>query len=134
MRLLSGGLENVAVIAFLPGDLAARVPTLSTDVRIDGEYARKLWQKHRLGHAALGLVQTIIDFGWCTKTRMNQLDFLYVDGVWDARKHYVMGIKSAKGGRETWLTTLHPSNENDMRRRIRRAQEKAAIIRGPKGD
>jgi hypothetical protein len=78
MRFLQGGAGNIRVVAFLPGALASRMPTLSTDVRLDGDYARKIWEKHRLGHEALGLIQTIIDHGWCTASRPHQLDFLYV--------------------------------------------------------
>lgn len=126
MRFLSGGMRNVAVIAFLPGHLAARIPTRSTDVRIDGDYARKIWQKHRLGHEKLGLIQPMIDRGWCTKTRNGQLDFMYVD---EAGSRYILGIKAAKGGQETWLTTLHPTNEYEIRRRLRRAREADALIR-----
>jgi hypothetical protein len=63
IRFLKGGISNVAVVAFLPGDLAALMPTLSTDVRIDSDYARKIWEKHRLGHEAVGLVQTMISSG-----------------------------------------------------------------------
>jgi hypothetical protein len=131
IRFLKGGLSNVAVVAFLPGDLAALMPTLSTDVRIDGDYARKIWEKHKLGHEALGLVQTMISSGWCTKSRPNHLDFLYVDGR-GAPKHYILGIKSAKNGQETWITTLHPTDENEMRRRLRRAREKDALLRAGK--
>jgi hypothetical protein len=125
-------MANTAIIAFLPGDLAAHIPTLSTDVRIDGDYARKLWEKHKLGHEALGLVQIMIDVGWCTKSRSNQLDFLHVDGSWGPPRHYILGIKGTKAGQETWLTTLHPTNEYEMRRRIRRAKEKGTVIRAPK--
>ncbi len=132
MRFLSGGMKNTAVIAFLPGDLAARMPTLSTDVRIDGEYARKLWEKHGLDYDALGLIQTIINDGWCTRSRGGQLDFMYVDGRYGIPKHYVLGIKAAQAGRETWLTTLHPTNEREIRRRVRRAKERDTVIRAPK--
>jgi hypothetical protein len=131
MRFLSGGMENVAVVAFLPGELAAQIPTLSTDVRIDGQYARKIWEKHRLGHEALGLVQLMINTGWCTKSRPNQLDFLYVDGR-GAPKHFILGLKGAKRGQETWITTLHPTNETEMRRRLKRAKEKNTLIRTSK--
>jgi len=131
IRFLSGGIKNVAVIAFLPGDLAAHMPTLSTDVRIDGQYAKKIWEKHRLGHEALGLIQRMIDDGWCTKTRGNQLDFLYVDER-GSPKFYVLGIKAAKRGQETWVTTLHPTDEKETKRRLRRAREKDAIIRSAK--
>jgi hypothetical protein len=131
IRFLKGGFSNTAVVAFLPGDLAALMPTLSTDVRIDGDYARKIWEKHRLGHEALGLVQTMISDGWCTKSRPNQLDFLYVGGQ-GAPRHYVLGIKSAKRGQETWITTLHPTDEGETRRRLRRAKEKGLLLRGPK--
>jgi hypothetical protein len=129
MRFLKGGMMNVAVVAFLPGDLAARMPTLSTDVRIDGDYARKIWEKHRLGHEALGLVQVMIDSGWCTKTRPNRLDFMYVDTGGGPPKHYVLGLKSAKAGQETWVTTLHPTNEKEIRRRLKRAKEAGVLIR-----
>jgi hypothetical protein len=78
IRFLRGGMMRVAVVAFLPGELAARMPTLSTDVRIDRDYARKIWERHRLGHEDLGLIQPIIDHGWCTKSRQNALDFIFV--------------------------------------------------------
>jgi hypothetical protein len=128
IRFLNGGVTNVAIIAFLPGELAAYVPTLSTDVRIGGEYARKIWEKHRLGHQALGLVQIIINAGWCVKSRPGQLDFFYVDNRWPS-KHYVLGVKSAKRGQETWITTLHPTDERDMRRRLKKAKRNGALIR-----
>jgi len=131
IRFLSGGMKNIAVVAFLPGDLAAVMPTLSTDIRIDGDYARKIWEKHRLGHSALGLIQRIIDDGWVTKSRPNQLDFLYVHDV-ALPRHYILGIKAAKGGQETWITTLHPTDENETRRRLRRAREKNQLIRSHK--
>ncbi len=128
IRFLTGGLSNVAVVAFLPGDLAAHMPTLSTGIRIDGSYAKKIWQKHGLGHDVLGLVQQMVSTGWCTKSRPNQLDFLYVD-TRSIPKHYVLGIKAAKRGHETWITTLHPTDESEIRRRLRRAREKDALIR-----
>ncbi|HQT64280.1 MAG: hypothetical protein B7Z75_08615 [Acidocella sp. 20-57-95] len=129
IRFLRGGTVNVQVVAFLPGDLAAQMPTLSTDVRIDGAYAKKLWEKHHLGHEALGVIQSMINRGWCTKTRPNQLDFLYVDSSGRQPKRYVLGVKSAKSGQETWLTTLHLTDELEMRRRLSRAKQKGQMIR-----
>lgn len=129
MRFLNGGMINVAVVAFLPGDLAARMPTLSTDVRIDGDYARKIWEKHRLGHEALGLVQVMINSGWCTKSRPGQLDFLYVDASRGKPRCYILGLKGTKAGQETWVTTLHPTSESEIRRRLRRAKQMDTLIR-----
>jgi len=131
IRFLSGGMNNTAVVAFLPGDLAAFMPTLSTDVRLSGDYARKVWEKHHLGHETFGLLQTIINDGWVTKSRPNQLDFLFVHDVGQP-KHYILGIKAAKGGQETWVTTLHPTDEKETRRRLRRAKEKNLLIRSHK--
>jgi hypothetical protein len=128
MRFLSGGQANVRTVAFLPGDLAARIPALSTDILLDGEYARKIWEKHKLGYETLGLIQTIVDRGWCTKTRPNQLDFLYVDDR-GLPKYYVLGVKAAQGGKEIWVTTLHPTSEPEIKRRLKRAREKGALVR-----
>jgi hypothetical protein len=128
MRFLSGGMTNVAVVAFLPGDLAARMPTLSTDVKIRGDYARKIWEKHRLGHEAFALVKVIIAEGWCTQSRPNQLDFLYVDTRGIAG-YYVLGIKADKRGRETWITTLFMIDEKETNRRLRKARKNNSLIR-----
>jgi len=128
MRFLQGGAGNIRVVAFLPGALAARMPTLSTDVKLDGDYARKIWEKHRLGHEALGLIQTIIDHGWCTASRPHQLDFLYVSSDPKPR-HFVLGLKAARRGTETWVTTLHPTDETDLRRRLRRARKRDELIK-----
>ena len=128
IRFLRGQGPSVAVVAFLPGDLAARVPTLSTEVRLGRDYAKKIWEKHRLGHEHLGLIQPMIDDGWCTKSRADGLDFLYVD---DRRRpaRYILGIKGAKRGHETWVTTLYAVNEDEVRRRLRRANKEGTLIR-----
>jgi hypothetical protein len=128
IRFLSGGMVPVAVVAFLPGDLAAQMPTLSTDVRLRSDYAKKIWEKHRLGHEALGLIQPMINRGWCTKSRQNELDFLYVDDR-ALPRHYVLGLKAARHGQETWVTTLHPTNQREIRRRLQRARETDTLIR-----
>ena len=61
VRFMDGREDPSAVMAFLPGDLAAAMPTVSTDVRIGREYATKLLGKHGLRHAALGVIQCAID-------------------------------------------------------------------------
>jgi hypothetical protein len=127
---LDGRMADVAVVAFLPGHLAARMPTLSTDVRIGREYALKMWTQHHLGHSAFGLIQSIINDGWCTKSRENELDFLYVDLEGES-KRYILGLKSARGGQETWITTLHVSNEQQIRRRVKQALASDRMVRGP---
>jgi hypothetical protein len=79
VRFLDGRMSDVAIVAFLPGHLAAQMPTLSTDVRIGREYAQKLWAKHGLGYGCFRLFQPAIDDGWCAKSRDNGLDFIYID-------------------------------------------------------
>jgi hypothetical protein len=128
VRFLDGREGNFAVAAFLPGDLAACIPTLSTEVRIGRDHARKLWEKHRLGHADLGVIQRAIDNGWCTKSRNAALDFLYIDQTMPARR-FVLGIKATYGGQETWVSTLHRSDEHQIRRRLRRARETDMLLR-----
>jgi hypothetical protein len=135
VRFLDGRMGNMAIVAFLPGHLAAQMPTLSTDVRIGREYAQKLWAKHGLGHGSFRLFQPAIDHGWCAKSRDNGLDFIYIDSsraYIDARGEpvrFILGLKSARGGQETWVTTLHPSTEQQVRRRLRRATDSGRLIR-----
>ena len=128
VRFLDGREGNFAVVAFLPGDLAARMPTLSTEVRIGRSHALKLWEKHNLGYADLGVIQRAIDNGWCTKSREAALDFLYIDSATPPRR-FVLGIKAAYGGEETWVSTLHRSDEHQIRRRLRRAREADKLLR-----
>lgn len=126
MRFLDGRGSEFAVVAFLPGELAARMPTLSTEVRIGRENAMKIWTKHRLGYWELGIIQRAIDHGWCAKSRSSSLDFLYVspDG-----KRYVLGLKAAYGGQETWVTTLYQTQEVKIRKRLSQANKDQALIR-----
>jgi hypothetical protein len=104
------------------------MPTLSTDVRISSPYARKIWEKHRLGHQEFGLIQLMINRGYCTKSRENGLDFMYVDDRM-IPKRYVLGLKSAKRGQETWITTLYRIDEQELRRRLKRAKKHGFLIR-----
>jgi hypothetical protein len=128
LRFLDGRNGPFAIVGFLPGDLAARMPTLSTEVRIGRDYAKKLWEKHHLGHGDLGMIQRAIDHGWCTKSRGNALDFLYVDTAGQPLR-FILGLKSAYGGAETWVTTLHKSDEQQIRRRLRRARAGGTLLR-----
>lgn len=129
MRFLNGGPQFVATVAYLPGDLAARMPTLSTDIRMAGDYAKKIWEKHRLGHNVLGLIPTIVRDGWCTRRQSNQLDFFYVDQV-GTPKRYILGLKASRAGQETWVSTLYPTDEHEIRRRLNKARKQDYLLRG----
>jgi hypothetical protein len=126
MRFLDGRGPESAVVGFLPGDLAARMPTLSTDVRIGRENAAKIWSKHRLGYWELSIIQQAIDHGWCAKSRSSSLDFLYVN---PEGRRYLLGLKAAYGGQETWVTTLYPTKEAKVRKRLREANAAGLLIR-----
>jgi hypothetical protein len=128
MRFLSGNFADVAVVGFLPGEFAAQMPTLSTAVQISSAYAKKIWEKHRLGHQVFGLIQPIIDCGYCIKSRKNNLDFLYIDDR-SLPKRYLLGLKAARGGKETWVTTLYTIDEQELRRRLKRANKADSLIR-----
>lgn len=128
MRFLRGEHSADVVVAFLPGDLAAQMPTLSTDIRLGSEYAKKVWEKHHLGHDELGLIQTIVDNGWCTKTRPGSLEFLFVRDQ-GPHTHYLLAVKSARSGRETWIATIYRTNEQEVRRRLKKARKDGQLIR-----
>jgi len=120
-RFLDGRNGTFAIVGFLPGDLAARMPTLSTEVRIGRDYAKKLWEKHHLGHGDLAMIQRAIDHGWCAQSRGNALDFLYVDTDRQPTR-FILGLKCAYGGTETWVTTLHKSDEQQISRLLKNPQ------------
>jgi len=123
------GRGQFATVARLTGDIAAWMPTMSLDVRISKEYVAKMFGKHGLKYEDLGIVQRAIDEGWCTKSRENALDFIYVDTRGQPRR-FILGLKSAAHGRETWFQTLYMADEMEVRRRLRRAMERGKFIRG----
>jgi hypothetical protein len=127
-RFLRGKEGTSQIVAFLPGYLGAHIPTLTTEVGIKYEYARKLLEKHGLGHEALGLIQAAIDYGWCTRTRPSSLDFIYIEGFISPRR-YILGIKAVPRGSELWVTTLYSCNERELRRRLRLARSQSQVIR-----
>ena len=56
-RFLRGLEGQFQIVAFLPGHLGAHISTLATEIGIEYEYARKILEKHGLGHEALGLIR-----------------------------------------------------------------------------
>ncbi len=74
------------------------------------------------------MIQPIIDHGYCTKSRENGLDFLYIDDRIRS-KRYVLGLKAARNGQETWITTLHLIDETELRRRLKRAKKTGTLMR-----
>ncbi|MDE2515163.1 MAG: hypothetical protein KGL12_03960 [Rhodospirillales bacterium] len=128
VQFLDGRRGKAAVIARLPGEIAARLPAQTLDVQIGQDYALKLIRKHNLNYADLAMVQPAIDLGWCTRTRPAMLDFLYVTQEPFPRR-FILGVKVARGGMEVWLQTFYRCTESDIRRRLRRAQEANALFR-----
>lgn len=127
-RFLKGREGKSKIVAFLPGHLGAYIPTVTTDVGIEYAYARKIFEKHGLGHEALSLIQAAIDTGWCTRTRPGGLDFIYIEGLFNPRR-YILGIKSVPRKPELWVTTLYSCNERELRRRLHLARKWGQVIR-----
>jgi hypothetical protein len=129
VRFIDGREGDSAVLAILPGELAARMPTLSTEIKIHRAYAIKIWEKHNLRPNDLAVVQKAVLHGWCTKSRNDSLDFLYVDPTTSIPRRLIVGIKSAYGGQETWLTTMYKAEESEIRRRLKKARKANRLIR-----
>ncbi len=117
-----------AIVARLRGDIAAHLPTTSLDVRISKEYVDKIFTKHRLTYEDLDVVQFALDNGWCIKSTAGKLDFLC---VMESERHrrFVVGIKTANGGLETWFQTLHLTDEEQIKRRLKQARKHGTLIR-----
>jgi hypothetical protein len=118
-----------AIVARLPGDIAAWMPTSCLEVGITREYIDKIFVKHRLTARELDIVQHAIDKGWCIRPSDGKLDFLYVHNDGPSVRRFVVGIKSANHRRETWFQTLHRTDEEQVRRRLRQAKKSDCLIR-----
>lgn len=118
-----------AVVAFLPLDLGRYMQTHSTAVLVGREYALKTQVKHRLKYEHFSLIQTVIDKGWCCKSdKENHLEFMYVDDkIFGSR--FLLVLKSAKLGRETWLVTFFRTNDAQINSRLRRAKARNTLLR-----
>jgi hypothetical protein len=129
IRFLDGRAGDQTVIAFLPGDLGARIPTLATDVLIKCEYANKLRMKHHLLYEHFSIIQPTIDKGVCIRSeKSGQLEFLYADQkIFGSR--FLLVLKAANGGREVWLVTFFRTNDAQIKSKLRRAAQSGTIVR-----
>jgi hypothetical protein len=128
VRFLDGRMGTIATIAFLPGDLGAWIGCLVTEVKITHEYALKVFRKHKLKYEDFSLIELAIERGWCICPKKNFLELLYcedrIPGRW-----FVLVLKSAKGGSECWIVTLHRLDPLQARSKLRRARQAGTLIR-----
>lgn len=120
VAFMDGRLGDWITIAHLPGLFGAHINALTTEVRIQRAYARKMIDKHRLLHAHFEMIQVAVDRGWCrVDDRRRSLGFLLDD---DVLHHtiFLLAIKTAAGGEELWLRTFHRSNAEQLRSHLRR--------------
>jgi hypothetical protein len=116
-----------AVVASLPLHIGRYMPTLATEVWLGQEYAEKIIRKHRLVFDDLIVASELIADSFCIKEKPNHLSFL---GFSASRNHlYLLVLKSNKIGRETWVATLHKTEEQQLRSRVRRARKDGNVLR-----
>lgn len=118
---------DYGVVAFLPLEIGRYMPTLATEVRLGQEYARKIVTKHNLIWEDLSAIQDLIYDSFCIQEKIRHLLFI---GFSESRqKLFNLVLKSARYDSETWVATLHRTEELQLRARVRRAREAGRLIR-----
>lgn len=121
VRFLDGRMGEKAVIAFLPLDLGAHMPTLACNVTVAREYALKLQLKHKLKYEHFCIIQKAIDFGYCVRHKKNHLEFLYIDDK-KFNSCFNLVLKSAAERQETWLVTFFRCRREQIDSHLKRGQ------------
>lgn len=129
LRDRAGQQANHAIIGFLPLTLGALLPTLSTDIRLSIEYARKLAVIKRLAYRELLVIDRLLKDSFCFREKASHLTFMWYDPV--SEKPYTLVLKSARSGTETWLVTFHRTDEQQLRSKIRRSESAGTLFRRP---
>lgn len=117
MEFMRGMYAPWQVIAFVPGEFAARIGARTSDLRIRRDYALKLRHKHRFQYHHFELIQKTINEGWIVIER-GDLVFVY---SFDAPYHatFALAVKREGRGDELWLKTFHRIDRRKLNRLIR---------------
>jgi hypothetical protein len=113
---------STQTIAFVPGELVARINARSCNLMIERECARKLLHKHRLRYEHWGMIQIAIDHGYALLSRRSpgkpELLFAYVD---DAifNSNFLLAIKQANAGSEIWMKSFYRCEPSRIRSFLR---------------
>lgn len=128
MEFMRGMYAPWQVIAFVPGDYAARIGCRSSDLRMHREYALKLRHKHRFRYSDFELIQTAINEGWVVIERGDLVFVLVVDSPLYAT--FALVVKRERIGDELWLKTFHRIDPVKLKRLLRNG-EMLRVHRGP---
>lgn len=116
-----------AVVGFLPLHLGAILPTLSTDIRLGVEYARKLIWRHSLSHGEFAVISEMIADSYCFREKAAHLTLMGYSVRYE--RPYTLVLKAARGGTETWVSTFHRTEHQQLRSKVRRAAAKGLVFR-----
>lgn len=118
LRDSSGRQLDRAVVATLPLGIGAYMPTRSPKVLLGREYAQKMMIKHHLRYEDFTAIKDLIEDSHCIREKANHLTFMgYKKSNAEA---FILVLKTARGGDETWVVTLHRSKEAQLRSKLRR--------------
>jgi hypothetical protein len=110
VRFIDGRAGNQINIAFLPGELGARINTLQTSVSLRLDYARKI-MGHRIKYEGFVQIQDTIDNGICMIEDEYRLTFLYVKDNVRPEIHFLLlkTLESAEFSATFWrpVTCAH---------------------------
>ena len=117
-RDATGERASYATVAVLPLSVGAYMPTRAPEVFLGVDYAQKLIRKHHLRYEDFVAISELIDDSYCIKEKPNHLTFMgYRRGKGEA---FILVLKAAKAGSETWVVTLHRSNSAQISGKLRR--------------
>jgi hypothetical protein len=123
VRFIDGRAGDQISIAFLPGELGARIYTLQTNVSLRLDYAKKL-VRHRIRYEGFSEIQNTIDNGMCMIADEYRLKFLYVKDQVRPEIYFLL-IKTDSTRSELWLVTFHRVKKKQFTSRL----DPSSIIR-----
>lgn len=126
-RTVGGERVRFASIVQLPLSIGSYLPTLSTDVLLGTEYAKKIVLQHDLKYEDLLEIPHLIETAAIIKEKPQHLSFLGQERNGSRLFNFV--IKSNVKRDEVWVATLHQIRMADLNRKLKRAQQSGNSLR-----
>lgn len=102
--------------------------TLCPNIRLGEDYARKLILKHELKWDDLVAIEDLVADAFCFREKAHHLTFMGYSSSREGRA-YSLVLKAAARGTETWVVTLHRTNEQQIRSKVERARAANRLLR-----